>query len=117
LAPPDVELLTDEASYVRKVGEHYLAYGTPFAGDLGEPGKNISAPIAALYLLAKSTENRISPVEPAEAIRRLMRNILFFAHDPELVRLVFQSACAFVAAVPVYQLSFFPDQRVWDLIG
>jgi hypothetical protein len=117
LAPLDAALLTDEASYVRKVGVGYVAYGTPFAGDLGEPGKNISAPIAALYLLAKSTENRITPVEPAEAVRRLMRNILFFAHDEELVRLVFQSACAFVATVPVFQLSFFPDQRVWELIG
>ena len=70
-----------------------------------------------MYLLDKAPENRIVPVDPAEAIRRLMRNILFFAHDPELVRMVFDSACAFVAAVPVYQLSFFPDKRVWDLIG
>ena len=117
LAPPDVALLTDEASYVRRVDDQYIAYGTPFAGELGEPGKNISAPIAALYLLDKAPQNRIVSVDPAEAIRRLMRNILFFAHDPELVRMVFDSACAFVAAVPVYQLSFFPDQRVWDLIG
>ena len=117
LAPRDVALLTDEASYVRRVADQYLAYGTPFAGELGEPGKNISAPIAAVYLLDKAMENKIVSVEPAEAIRRLMRNILFFAHDPELVRLVFESACAFVAAVPVYQLSFFPDERVWDLIG
>ena len=117
LAPPDVTLLTDEASYVRKVGARYLAYGTPFAGELGEPGKNVSAPIAAVYLLAKAPENRIDPVEPAVAIRRLMRNVLFFAHDAELVRLVFESVCAFVATVPIYQLSFFPDQRVWELIG
>lgn len=117
LAPSDVTLLTDEASYVRKVGAQYLAFGTPFAGELGEHGKNISAPIAALYLLAKSEENRVSAVDPAEAVRRLMRNILFFAHDPELVRLVFHSACAFVEAVPVFQLSFFPDHRVWELIG
>lgn len=117
LAPPDAVLLTDEASYVRRVGAQYLAFGTPFAGDLGEPGKNISAPIAALYLLAKANENRITPIEPAEAVRRLMRNILFFAYDPELVRLVFQSACAFVATVPVFQLSFVPDKRVWELIG
>ncbi len=117
LAPSDVAMLTDEASYVRKVGAQYLAFGTPFAGELGEPGKNISAPIAALYLLAKSEENQVSPVVPAEAVRRLMRNILFFAHDPELVNLVFQSACAFVEAVPVFQLSFFPDHRVWELIG
>jgi hypothetical protein len=117
LAPPDATLLTDEASYVRRLDDQYLAYGTPFAGELGEPGKNVSAPIAAVYLLAKSPENRITRIEPAEAIRRLLRNILFFAHDEELVRQVFESACAFVAAVPVYQLSFFPDERVWDLIG
>ena len=117
LAPSDVALLTDEASYVRRVDDQYLAYGTPFAGELGEPGKNVSAPIAAVYLLEKAPENRIVSVEPAEAVRRLLRNILFFAHDEELVRLVFESACAFVAAVPVYRLSFFPDQRVWELIG
>ena len=117
LAPPDVALLTDEASYVRRVDHQYLAYGTPFAGELGEAGKNISAPIAAVYLLKKAQENRISPVEPAEATRLLLRNILFFAQDAELVRLVFEAACAFVAAAPVYELSFFPDERVWELIG
>lgn len=117
LAPPDVALLTDEASYIRKVDGRYLAYGTPFAGELGEPGKNISAPIKSLYLLAKGPENRIEEIDPAVAIRRLLRNILFFAHQADLVRKVFESACAFVAAVPVYQLTFVPDQRVWELIG
>jgi hypothetical protein len=117
LAPPDVALLTDEASYVRKVGASYLAYGTPFAGELGAPGKNISAPIAAVYLLARAAENKIEPVEPSQAVRRLMRNVLFFAQDAKLVRSVFDSVCAFVAAVPIFQLSFFPDQKVWELIG
>jgi hypothetical protein len=117
LAPPDATLLTDEASYVRKVDGRYFAYGTPFAGEFGEPGKNVSAPIAALYLLKKAAENRIEELEPAEAVRRLLRNILFFAHQEEMVRQVFASACAFVAAVPAFQLSFFPDQRVWELIG
>ncbi|MFZ0394838.1 MAG: hypothetical protein WCF17_19695 [Terracidiphilus sp.] len=117
LAPADVKLLTDEASYVRKVDGRYFAYGTPFAGELGAPGENISAPIAALYLLKKAPQNRIDEIDPADAVRRLLRNILFFAHQADMVRQVFESACAFVAAVPVYQLSFFPDQRVWDLIG
>ena len=52
-----------------------------------------------------------------EAIRRLMRNILFFAEDIELVQKVFQSACEFVERVPVQRLTFTPDSRVWDLIG
>lgn len=117
LAPADVTLLTDEASYVRRLDGRYFAYGTPFAGELGEPGKNVSAPVAALYLLKKAAENRVDALEAAEAVPRLLRNILFFAHQGEPVRQVFESACAFVAAVPVYQLSFFPDSRVWDLIG
>jgi hypothetical protein len=117
LAPEDVTLLTDEASYVRRVDGRYFAYGTPFAGELGEPGKNISAPIEALYLLKKGLENRIEKVAPVEATQRLLRNILFFAHQPELVRQVFDAACAFVATVPVFELEFFPDQRVWELIG
>ncbi len=117
LAPADVRLLTDEASYIRKTGTGYVAYGTPFAGELGRPGENISAPIEALYLLEKAAENSITPMEPAEAVRRLMRNILFFSYDEEFVRMVFDAACAFVAIVPVFKLSFFPDQRVWELIG
>jgi hypothetical protein len=117
LAPADVALLTDEMSYVRKVDGQYFAYGTPFAGELGEAGKNISAPIAAVYLLKKAPENRIEEIDPAVALQRILRNILFFAHQPDLVRQVFEAACALVAAVPVYQLSFFPDQRVWELIG
>lgn len=117
LAPPDAEVLTDEASYVRKVDGRYFAYGTPFAGELGVPGKNVSAPIAALYLLKKGPGNRLDEIAPAEAVGRLLRNILFFAQQPELVRDVFEAACSFVAAVPVFQLTFFPDRRVWELIG
>jgi len=117
LAPADVALLTDEASYVRNLDGHYYAFGTPFAGELAQPGRNISAPVAALYLLHKAPENRIEKVDAATAVASLLRNILFFAHQPQLVRRVFEAGCAFVDAIPVSQLSFFPDQRVWDLIG
>jgi len=116
LAPPDVPILTDEISYVRRASPGYTAFGTPFFGEFGRPGENTSAPLAALYFLAKGPDNRIDPVPPAEAARLLMRNILFFAEDKRLVQLVFQSACDFLQAVPAYRLTFFPDARVWELI-
>lgn len=117
LAPSDVQILTDEISYIKRHGGGYVAHGTPFAGDFGKVGENTSAPIAAVFLLHKANENRIDPVPPEKAIQSLMRNILFFARDPKLVNLVFESACAFLEKVPVFQLSFQPDQRAWDLIG
>jgi hypothetical protein len=117
LAPPDATLLTDEISYVRKLEEDYIAFGTPFTGELAKLGENVSAPIAGLYLLAKGPENRIEPVAPAEATRSLLANLLFFAEDQELVQQVFHSAFEFVKRVPVSRLTFVPDARVWELIG
>lgn len=116
LAPADVSLLTDEISYIRNVHGRYIAFGTPFTGDLGKPGENTSAPVAALYLLAKGRENSIKPLGAAEAGRAVLANMLFFAEDPEMVRLVFQTACDFVHGVPVFRLTFVPDSRVWELI-
>jgi hypothetical protein len=116
LAPPDATLLTDEISYVRRQGNRYLACGTPFAGELARVGENQSAPLSVLFLLEKGFENRIEPVAATEAVQRLLRNILFFAEDPALVKLVFQSACEFASLVPIRRLVFVPDQRVWDII-
>jgi len=117
LAPKDAVLLTDEISYVRKQEGGYFAFGTPFSGELAKVGENIRAPIAALYVLAKGPQNRIEPLADAEAARALLSNILFFAEDAELVQLVFQSACEFVGRVPVYRLTFVPDERVWEGIA
>ncbi|MFY9682333.1 MAG: hypothetical protein WA416_03890 [Candidatus Sulfotelmatobacter sp.] len=116
LAPSDATLLTDEISYVRREGNRYVACGTPFAGELARVGENCCAPLSALFLLEKGLQNHIEPAGPSEAIRRLLRNILFFADDPELVKLVFQSACEFASLVPIHRLVFVPDQRVWDII-
>ena len=116
LAPPDVTLLTDEISYVRKQAGGYTAYGTPFTGELAKIGENVSAPVDTLYLLAKGSENRIEPIQPAEAARSLLANLLFFAEDEELVQATFHSAFAFVSRIPVSRLIFVPDARVWELI-
>lgn len=124
LAPPDVTLLTDEVSYVlprtaapagaplNAAGYH--AFGTPFAGELAKPGENTKAAVATLFFLEQGPENRIDAMPSTEAVRRLMRNILFFAEDPKLVERILASACDFVDRVPVRRLTFYPDSRVWD---
>ncbi len=116
LAPPDASLLTDEISYVVRENGRYSAVGTPFYGELARVGENLKATVDTLYLLAKGPENRIEPIEGAEAVRGLMGNILFFARDPEFVKLVFDAAVDFVAQVPVRRLTFVPDTSVWELI-
>ena len=75
------------------------------------------APIAALYFLRQGDANSIAPIEPEIAVRRLLRNILFFAHDSDLVAQVFRSACDFVAAVATRELTFRPEPDVWRLVA
>jgi hypothetical protein len=116
LAPADATLLTDEISYVRKRDEDYVAFGTPFTGELAKLGENTSAPVAALYLLAQGPENRIDAMSEADAGRELLANMLFFAEDQEMVHWAFQAACDFVHRVPVKRLTFLPDARVWEMI-
>ncbi|MGB9204855.1 MAG: hypothetical protein WCB94_12930 [Terriglobales bacterium] len=121
LAPVDVTLLTDEISYVRPSdarpsGHGYQAFGTPFSGELAKAGENCAAPIAALFFLEQGPENRVDELPSADAVRRLMRNILFFAEDKGLVDKLFATACDFVARVPIRRLTFYPDGRVWDEI-
>jgi hypothetical protein len=139
LAPPDVTLLTDEISYIRpeeqvtgyreqETGNGFLspvtcnltpafsAFGTPFAGELARIGQKVQAPLAGLFLLQQGPENRIEPLSKGQAARELMRHILFFAHDTELVQMLFQTVCDFVRRVPVRRLVFTPEERVWELI-
>ena len=79
--------------------------------------KTARLPSRSLFFLEQGPENKIEAMAKAEAIRRLMRNILFFAEDAELVDNVLQSACEFVERVPVQRLTFAPDSRVWGMIG
>jgi hypothetical protein len=116
LAPPDVILLTDEISYVRQGGDGYIAFGTPFAGELARVGVNVSAPVEALYLLAQGPENRIEKLSPGESARSLLANTLFFAEQEDFVRAAFHAAFEFVSRIPVLRLTFVPDSRVWELI-
>jgi hypothetical protein len=53
----------------------------------------------------------------AEAIRTLMRNILFFAQDEATVQSVFKSACEFAAKTPMYKMIFTRSSEAWKLIG
>jgi hypothetical protein len=117
LAPSDVAVLTDEISYVRPGQRGYEAFGTPFAGELARIGANLRAPLAAVYLLVQGPKNKVEPVSEPEALQAFLRNVLFFAHDPERVGKVFQYAFDFISCVPIYRLTFAPDASVWDLIG
>jgi hypothetical protein len=116
LAPADAVVLTDEISYVRRVGGRYMAYGTPFAGELSDSGEPFAAPVAAVFGLARARDPGRERLAEAAAVQMLMRNMLFFAADPALIGDLLETACDFAGAVPAFRLAFAPDARVWSTI-
>ena len=116
LAPADAVVLTDEISYVRRVGDRYMAYGTPFAGELSDSGEPVSAPVAAVFGLAWASDPSQERLTQGATVQMLMRNMLFFAADPALTGHLLDTACDVAAAVPAFRLAFPPDARVWSTI-
>jgi hypothetical protein len=114
MAPAGSMLLTDEISCIRRTADGWTAFGTPFAGELGTSGEQVSAPLAGIFRLVQGPGNRIDAMTPAQAVRTLMRNILFFTPDRDA--LVLDIVCALAAAVPVRTLTFAKDPEVWDLV-
>ena len=83
LAPPDAILLTDEISYVREEGEGMRPSARRSPASWRKAGENVSAPIAALYLLAQGPENRDRAVRRGRSRTRAAREHSFFCRGSE----------------------------------
>ena len=116
LAPHDATVLTDEISYIRKFGDGYRAYGTPFAGELARSGANSasSAPRALSPCARARESNRKHPATRCRACVDAPHLVLRTRR--ELTRGV-HSVVDFVSRVEVSRLIFTPDARAWGLIG
>jgi hypothetical protein len=117
MAPADVQLLSDEVSYIRRDADGYVGCGTPFTGELDRVGANISAPLAGLYRLVQGTNNSLESMAPADAARAVLESVLCFAADRAVVEQILEAVCRLVTEVPVRTLVFRRDPSAWDLIS
>ncbi|MBW3622358.1 MAG: hypothetical protein KY468_03000 [Armatimonadetes bacterium] len=109
-------ILSDELTLVRKVGEEYRAFGTPFWGELQKNGENINAPLHRILWLRKDPEVYLEEQTPRQALQRLLPCILFFAQEPDLVNRVVDRVVDLVEHVPTAALHFRKDDSFWTLL-
>jgi hypothetical protein len=113
---PDATLMSDEISIVRLGGEGASCYGSPFWGELGEPGANAAVPLAAIHFLRHAEHHATTALSPRRALGALLPNVLFFAAEPALVSRVLDVAADLVERVPCFALGFRPEPSVWEAI-
>jgi len=113
---PAGSVLTDEISLLKRIDGQWHAFGTPFWGEFRAAGTNRSAPIAGMYRLSQSPDDRLEPLRPAELLKALLPCVLFFSArtaDHERLLEILTTACREVAG---YILQFREAQTFWEVI-
>jgi hypothetical protein len=113
-------VLTDERPIVRQVCPHagqpsavvspaaFRVYGSPWPSS-GGFFRNAHAPLRHIYLLEHGSTDRIVPLPPREALRRLIPVIAIPWQDPVLLDACLQTLDALLSAVPCSVFAFRPE--------
>ncbi len=109
------KVLTDEISLVKPSAGEYIAYGTPFWGEL-QHGLPDSGALKGIMFLQKDTDVYLSKLNRKKALRKLMTNVLFFAKDENLSSRLFSICCEAVTLFDSFDLHFLPDNSFWRCI-
>lgn len=108
------EILNGDRCIVRKRGDHFIGYGSPYCGSSGIY-RNEGAPIRAVILPVKATENRIERVKPEEAIRKLYRETIVNLWDEAYINQLLDLLQQLVLCIPVYRLYCRADEQATQL--
>ncbi len=114
---PAGSVLTDEISLLKFVEGSWHAFGTPFWGEFRAKGANIKTPIAGLYCLEQSSENRIEALSARAVLRCILPNILFFSRETEITKRLLNLLSEFIASVWCYRLFFRNDPDFWRVVA
>ncbi|MBP7865828.1 MAG: hypothetical protein KA419_07740 [Acidobacteria bacterium] len=110
-----VRALSDDRVVIRKIDGGFRMYGTPWPGEAGI-ALNAWTPLRRLFFLCKSSEDRLVPLTPGEAMERLMPvvSVPWFSRELIVPQLAFLDEL--LAAVPAFDLHFRPTPAVAELL-
>lgn len=109
-------ILSDDRVVLRESPDGFRACGTPWPGD-AKQARNESAPLVALGFIEQAPEHRLTPISPAEALRRLMEAASIPWYSSALRDLVLPLVERLVSTVPAYRVGFRPDPGVFDVLA
>jgi hypothetical protein len=104
----DAVILGDERIAIRKQGGQFLAYGTPWTGDLGiaHPGP---ARLDKLFILKHALENSTRLLSPAEAVANLLPRAYLPFWDSTGMAFCLEFLEDLCTQLPCYEFGFTPD--------
>ena len=106
------QIINDDRLIIRKQGDDYVVYNTPmYYQDI--PKK---AALSSVYLISHSPENKISKLNGAMAVSRMMAFSIQNNFDKQYIQSRLNFFSELCSKIPVYDLGFVPDGNVVNFI-
>jgi len=120
LAPPIVQIMSDENVVVRLEENVPVLHSTPFWGQ-STPEAHIQRmrmrrPLAALFILKQSPKWFLRPLRNSEAILALLATEKIAVERVESARVWLDVASRLIARTPIYELGFLPTSDLWPFL-
>ncbi len=115
---PSLPILSDEIVAVQMNGTEgsFIAHGTPFYSDWGQPGEEIAAPVKALIFPVHGAENFLIPLSPGQILARLLPCVYVYTRKGPILKKIFALTARLAETVPGYALHFRPGPDFWQAI-
>lgn len=109
-------VLSDELVVIRKKGDGYQVYGSPFYGTNEDTGINFGSDLKAAFLPLKDQEVYLKEASLAQALSKLLASVLFFGKESSLNKRMFDTCADLVTKIPFYEMHFRLDDSFWQCI-
>jgi hypothetical protein len=106
--------LSDDRILVRRMMQGIQCYGTPWPGEEGL-AVNAGANLSGIIFLRHDKSDRITPLNPGEALKRLLPVVSIPWYDQETCMSIMQFCEDLLSHIPAFELCFKPTVEVVDL--
>lgn len=111
----EATILGDECLILRKQGNRFWVYGTPWVGEAGLFSP-LGAPVEGVFFIRHSQQNSLDPIAPNRAAEQLLAQSILTPYDPMAVQSGLDLCLDFVAEIPAHDFGFVPDESAVGLI-
>ncbi len=112
---PGVRVVNDDKVILRKEGDGFRLYGTPWHGQGGMALPD-SAPLARVFILKQAAQNYVTPIHPVQAAANLLARTFVPLWDAEKIDFSLKFLDELCQSVPCHELGFLPDSSAVDFV-
>ena len=112
---PDIEVLSDDRTLIRKKDDHFVMYGTPWHGEgkFGSPG---SVKLDQIYFINHAGENSIIKSTNAQSVTQFLQCSFPPFWDVAGMEYSMDVFSELAEATPCHMLSFKPDNSIIEFV-